>query len=162
MTSFDFIVLAILAVSSVLGLLRGLLKEVLSLIAYVLAFMAAIWWGPRMSGWLEAYIDNALLRTGTAYGVVFLVALLLVGLLNVTASLLIQKTGLTPADHGLGMLFGFLRGLVLVLALVTLAGYTELPHETWWQEARLSGAAVSAVQSIKNLLPPSLASWLPY
>ena len=162
MTSFDFIVLAILAVSSVLGLLRGLLKEILSLIAYVLAFMAAIWWGPKMSVWLEAYIDNALLRTGTAYGVVFLTALLLVGLLNVTANLLIQKTGLTPADHGLGMLFGFLRGLVLVLALVTLAGYTELPQEAWWREARLSGAAVGAVQSVKGFLPPSLASWLPY
>jgi len=161
-TSFDFIVLAILAVSSVLGLLRGLLKEILSLIAYVLAFMAAIWWGPRVSLWLEAYIDNPLLRTGAAYAAVFLCALLLVGLLNVTANLLIQKTGLTPADHGLGMLFGFLRGVVLVLALVTLAGYTELPQEAWWRDARLSSAAVDAVQSIKRMLPPSLASWLPY
>jgi len=161
-TSFDYIVLAILGVSALLGLMRGLIKEVLSLIAYVLAFMAGIWWGPTVSIWLTPYIDNALFRTGVAYGAVFIIVLLLVGLVNITLSTLIQKTGLTPADHGLGALFGLLRGSLVVLVLVALAGYTELPKEPWWQDARLSGATVSSVQQLKLLLPPSLASWLPY
>lgn len=162
MTGFDFIVLAVVGASCVLGLLRGLLKEVLSLIAYILAFLAAVWWGPSVSMALDTYIDNALMRTAAAYGLVFLMALLVVGMVNLGAGLLIQKTGLTPADHGLGMLFGLLRGLLLVLVLVVLAGYTELPRETWWQEARFSGAAVRGVQTIKSFMPPSLASWLPY
>lgn len=162
MTSFDYLVLAILLISALLGLMRGLIKEVLSLCAYVVAFLGAIWWGPRVSGWLEAWINNPLLRTGLAYLAVFLVVLLLVGLLNMTLATLIDKTGLTPADHGLGAMFGLMRGLMLVLVLVTLAGYTELPAEPWWTEARLSGATVKAVQQIKLWLPPSLASWLPY
>ncbi len=162
MTSFDYIVLAILLVSAFLGLLRGLIKEVLSLIAYVVAFTAAIWWGPRVSAWLAHYIENDLLRTAASYAAVFVVILLLIGLINITLATLIQKTGLTPADHGLGALFGLLRGLVFVIALVALAGYTDLPQETWWQEARLSGAAVKAVQQIKLQLPGSLAQWLPY
>ena len=58
MTGFDFVVLAILAVSGVLGLVRGLLKEVLSLVAYLLAFVAAIWWGPTVYTWLEPYIET--------------------------------------------------------------------------------------------------------
>jgi membrane protein required for colicin V production len=161
-TSFDYIVLAILGVSAFLGLLRGLAKEILSLVAYLVAFVAAIWWGPRVSMWLAPFIDNNLLRTAAAYAAVFIVALLLVGLLNVTLGTLIDKTGLTPADHGLGALFGFLRGLLIVLALVALAGYTELPHEPWWRDAQLSHAAVNGVQHIKLLLPPSLAAWLPY
>ena len=53
MTGFDFVVLAILVVSGVLGLVRGLLKEVLSLVAYLLAFVAAIWWGPTVYAWLS-------------------------------------------------------------------------------------------------------------
>ncbi|HLU16335.1 MAG TPA: CvpA family protein, partial [Burkholderiaceae bacterium] len=142
MTSFDYLVLAILLISALLGLMRGLIKEVLSLCAYVVAFLGAIWWGPRVSGWLEAWINNPLLRTGLAYLAVFLVVLLLVGLLNMTLATLIDKTGLTPADHGLGAMFGLMRGLMLVLVLVTLAGYTELPAEPWWTEARLSGATV--------------------
>jgi membrane protein required for colicin V production len=161
-TSFDYIVLAILGVSAFLGLLRGLVKEVLSLIAYVLAFVAAVWWGPTVSVWIATYIDNAMLRTAVAYGAVFIVVLLLVGLANITLSALIKKTGLTPADHGLGGMFGLLRGALIVLVLVGLAGYTELPKEPWWQEARLSRSIVQGIQQIKLMLPPSLASWLPY
>lgn len=161
MTSFDYIVLGILGVSGLLGLLRGLIKEALSLIAYGVAFMAAIWWGPRVTHWLAPYLENDLLRTAAAYGAVFIVMLLLVGLLNITLATLVQRTGLTPADHGLGGLFGLLRGVLIVLALVILAGYTELPQEPWWTQARLSGTAVQGVQKIKQWLPPSLADWLP-
>lgn len=162
MTSFDYIVLAILGVSAFLGLLRGLVKELLSLVAYGLAFIAAIWWGPTVSVWLSVYIENDLLRTGAAYAAVFIVVLLLVGLVNVTLGTLIEKTGLTPADHGMGAIFGFMRGLLIVLVLVALAGYTELPKEPWWRDARLSGTAEQGIQKIKQMLPPSLASWLPY
>ncbi|GAB2904534.1 CvpA family protein [Paralcaligenes sp. KSB-10] len=162
MTSFDYIVLAILGVSAFLGLLRGLMKEVLSLIAYLVAFIAAIWWGPRVSVWLTPYLENGLLRTAAAYAAVFIVMLLLIGLVNVTLGTLIKKTGLTPADHGLGALFGLVRGLLIILILVSAAGYTELPKEPWWRDAQLSGTAVRGVQEIKLLLPPSLASWLPY
>ncbi|RTZ47932.1 CvpA family protein [Candidimonas sp. SYP-B2681] len=162
MTSFDYIVLAVLGVSALLGLLRGLVKEVLSLIAYVVAFLAGIWWGPIVSIWLTPYIENSLLRTGVAYGTVFVVVLLLVGLVNITLGTLIKKTGLTPADHGLGAVFGLMRGALVVLVLVGLAGYTDLPKEPWWQDARLSRTVVMSIQEIKLLLPPSLASWLPY
>lgn len=162
MTSFDYIVLAILGTSALLGLLRGLVKEILSLIAYAAAFVAAIWWGPKVSSWLVAFIDNGLLRTAAAYAAVFIAALLLVGLVNVTLGTLIEKTGLTPADHGLGALFGFLRGMLIVLALVALAGYTQLPQEPWWRDAQLSHAAVQGVKRVKLMLPPSLATWLPY
>lgn len=162
MTSFDYIVLAVLGVSAFLGLLRGLVKEMLSLIAYAAAFLAAIWWGPRVAGWLTAYIQNDLLRTAVAYVAVFILVLLLVGLVNVTLGTLIEKTGLTPADHGMGAVYGFLRGALIVLVLVGLAGYTDLPQEPWWRDARLSGTAEKGIREIKQKLPPSLASWLPY
>lgn len=162
MTHFDYLVIAIVVVSAILGLIRGLVKEILSLCAYVAAFIGAIWWGPRVSILIDGFIENPLLRTAVSYLIVFIALLLLVGLLNITLAALISKTGLTPADHGLGGVFGFLRGVVIVLALVTLAGYTQLPEETWWKQARLSSASVNAIQNLKLWLPPSLASWLPY
>lgn len=162
MTSFDYLVLGIIALSALLGLLRGLIKEVLSLCAYIAAFIGAVWWGPRVSDWLDSLVDNPLLRTGLSYLAVFLVVLLLVGLLNITLAALISKTGLTPADHGLGGLFGLLRGSLIVLGLVAVAGYTELPQEDWWQQARLSAACVKAVQAVGGWLPPSLGAWVPY
>lgn len=162
MTSFDYIVLTIVVASSLIGLLRGFLREVLSLVAYVVAFIAAIWWGPVVSTWLDTLIDNGLLRTLAAYGTVFVLALLGVGLLNMALGALVDRTGLTPADHGLGAVFGAVRGFVLVLALTGLAGYTELPREPWWQQARTSAALVKGFQQVKFLLPAEVAQLLPY
>lgn len=162
MTGFDFVLLAILGVSALLGLVRGLLKEVLSLLAYGLAFVAAIWWGPTVYGWLANMIETTMLRMGVAYAAVFIVVLLLVGLVNMTLAALIRTTGLSPADHGLGALFGLLRGLLIVLVLVAVAGYTPLPQEPWWRDAMFSHAATEAVIHTKSWLPPSLASLLPY
>lgn len=162
MTGFDFVVLAILAVSGLLGLLRGLIKEILSLLAYALAFAAAIWWGPTVYGWLSAFIETTVVRMGVAYAAVFIVVLLAVGLVNMTLSALIRTTGLTPADHGLGGLFGLVRGALIVLVLVAVAGYTPLPQETWWRDAMFSHTATEAVKYTKQWLPPSLASLLPY
>ncbi|WP_417250943.1 CvpA family protein [Castellaniella sp.] len=162
MTSFDYIVLTVVVVSCLIGLLRGFLREVLSLIAYLAAFVAAIWWGPMASQWLDTLIENGLLRTLAAYGAVFIVILLAIGLLNMALGALIDRTGLTPADHGLGAVFGAARGLILVLALVGLAGYTKLPQEAWWQQARTSDALVKGFQQIKSALPVDIAQLLPY
>ncbi|HLV28812.1 MAG TPA: CvpA family protein [Burkholderiaceae bacterium] len=161
MTGFDYIVLAILGVSALLGMIRGLVKEVLSLLAFAVAVVAAVWWGGAFATALTDYISNGFLRAALGYGGVFVIVLLLVGLLNLTLSGLIERTGLTPADHGLGAVFGLARGALIIFVLVGLAGHTELPQEPWWREARLAGAVVGAVQQSKSVLPPALSSWLP-
>ena len=162
MTGFDFVVLGILGVSAVLGLIRGLLKEVLSLGAYAFAFLAAIWWGPRVADWLIAWITQSFLRMTLAYIGVFVVVLLAIGMVNMALSAMIDKTGLTPADHGLGAVFGLARGVLFVLILVTLAGYTPFIAEPWWKNAMLSKQVVGVVQQIKARLPDPVGSWLPY
>ena len=162
MTGFDFVLLAILAISVVLGLLRGLLKEVLSLVAYASAFLAAIWWGPTVSEWLMQWISQPFVSMALAYLGVFIVVLLAIGVINMTLASLLSKTGLAPADHGLGAMFGLLRGVLFVLVLVILAGYTPLPEEPWWKNAMFSKQVVSVVQQIKLKLPPPINDWLPY
>jgi membrane protein required for colicin V production len=161
-TGFDFVVVGVLGVSCVLGLIRGLLKEVLSLAAYAFAFVAAIWWGPRISDWLSGWITQSFLRMTLAYVGVFIAVLLSIGVVNMALSALIDKTGLTPADHGLGAVFGLARGLLFVLILVTLAGFTPLPEETWWKNAMFSKQVVGAVQQIKSRVPEPIRAWLPY
>ncbi|RYF56476.1 MAG: CvpA family protein, partial [Comamonadaceae bacterium] len=93
---------------------------------------------------------------------VFIVVLLSVGLVNMPLAALIKTTGLSPADHGLGAMFGLARGLLFILILVVLAGYTPMPAEPWWRDAMFSQSAVDAVKHLKNWLPPQAATWLPY
>ena len=143
-------------------MIRGLIKEVLSLLAFGVAIIAAVWWGGAISTALSEYISNGFLRSAVAYGGVFFIVLFLVGVLNVTLAGLVERTGLSPADHGRGAVFGLARGALIIFVLVGLAGYTELPQESWWREAKLSGAIVSGVQESKSILPSALSSWLPY
>jgi membrane protein required for colicin V production len=160
-TGFDFVLLGVLGISALLGLIRGLLKEVLSLAAYAFAFIAAIWWGPRVAEW--HWLSNwEFLRIALAYIAVFIAVLLSIGVINMTLSALIDKTGLTPADHGLGAVYGLARGVLFVLLLVTLAGYTSLPSEPWWKNAMFSKQVVGGVQQIKARVPEPIRGWLPY
>ena len=76
-----------------LGLLRGLLKEVLSLVAYASAFLAAIWWGPDVADWVQSWITQSFLRMAVSYLGIFISVLLTIGLFNMTLSSLISKTG---------------------------------------------------------------------
>jgi len=162
-TGFDFVLLGVLGVSTMLGLWRGLIKELLSLVAFGLAFLAAVWWGPALSdvsffGWVK----HDYLRLGIAYAGIFVATLLCVGLVNVALGAMIKSTGLTPADRGLGGLFGLMRGLLFVLVLVVIAGYTPLPQEAWWKQAMFSKQVVGVIQEIKRRVPSPVDSWLPY
>lgn len=162
MTGFDFVVLAILAASIVVSMMRGLVREVLSLIAFAAAFIAAIWWGPSVYAALASYIDTDLLRMAIAYAGLFIGVLLAVGIINVALGTAIRSTGLAPADRGLGAMFGLMRGLLVVLVLIIAAGYTPFPAEAWWRQAMLSPLAEQAVMGIKQQLPAEVGQWIPY
>lgn len=162
MTGFDFVVLAILLASTVVSMMRGLVREVLSLTAFAAAFVAAIWWGPWLYEALTPYIEMGLLRMAVGYLGVFVGVLLVVGTINLALGTLIKSTGLAPADRGLGAVFGLARGLLIILIMVVAAGYTPLPAEAWWRNAMLSNLSEQAVLGIKQQLPQDVGRWIPY
>jgi len=162
-TGFDFALVGILGASTLLGVIRGLIKELLSLVAFGLAFLAAIWWGPSLAEVsLLHWVRHDYLRLGISYALLFVLTLLAVGLLNMALAAMIRSTGLSPADRGLGGLFGLVRATLLVLVLVIIAGYTPLPQEAWWQNAMFSEQVVAVVVELKNRLPAPVNEWLPY
>jgi len=162
-TGFDFALLGILGASTLLGVFRGLIKELLSLVAFGLAFLAAVWWGPSLAGLtILNWVSHEYLRLGISYASLFVLTLLAVGLLNMAMAAMIKSTGLSPADRGLGALFGLVRGVLLILVLVILAGYTPLPNEPWWQQAMFSDQIVGVIQELKARVPSPVDQWLPY
>lgn len=162
MTEFDYVVLAILGCSGLLGFIRGFLKESFSLIAYIAAGYAAVMWGPSALPWFLSLFENYYVSAALAYAVVFIAVLLLVGLINLTLSSMISYAGLGPADSGLGLIFGLVRGLIIILIVVILLGYTDFPQQPWWVNAKFSGMAVDGVHYVKTLIPADIAKYLPY
>ena len=157
MTIFDYIVLFILVSSVVISTMRGLVKEILSLLGWVAAFVVANAFGAQLAPMLPSVIPGDALRLIVAFIALFLGVRVLMGLLALAIGALIEASGLSLADRGLGGLFGLGRGIVIVLAGVILCGMTDIPKQAFWQEALLSPIAETGARTVKPFLPAAMA-----
>lgn len=157
MTLFDYFVIAIVGVSMLLGLMRGAIKEVFSLAAWILAFIVAKAYSVELSRWLEIVVSNSSLRLLTAFIILFVATLIILGLISLMLTTLIKKIGLGSIDHVLGTLIGFVRGVVIMVVLVILGGMTALPQQIDWRNALTSGWFEMLAGSVKPWLPDAMA-----
>ena len=157
MTIFDYVVLFILVSSVVISTMRGLVKEILSLLGWVAAFIVANAFGAKLAPMLPSVIPGEALRLIVAFIALFLGVRVLMGLLALAIGALIEATGLSLADRGLGGLFGLGRGIVIVLAGVILCGMTSIPQQAFWKDALLSPMAETGARTVKPFLPAAFA-----
>jgi len=143
----DYAVLGIVAISILVGTLRGFIKEVFSLAVWAAAFLVAFQYSGVLAMQLESHIELPSARTSLAFAGLFLSVLLVGGLITYLIGKLVEKTGLSGTDRLLGGVFGALRGLILILVLMLVAGLTPVPQDPWWQQSR----------SVQSLIP--LAEW---
>ena len=157
MTIFDYVVLFILVSSVVISTMRGLVKEILSLVGWVAAFIVANAFGAKLAPMLPSVIPGEALRLIVAFIVLFLGVRVLMGLLALAIGALIEASGLSLADRGLGGLFGLGRGIVIVLAGVILCGMTSIPQQAFWKDALFSPMAETGARTVKPFLPAAFA-----
>jgi membrane protein required for colicin V production len=156
-TIFDYVVLFILVSSVVISTMRGLVKEILSLVGWVAAFIVANAFGAQLAPMLPSVIPGDVVRLIVAFIALFLGVRVLMGLLALAIGALIEATGLSLADRGLGGLFGLGRGIVIVLAGVILCGMTSIPQQAFWKDALLSPMAETGARTVKPFLPAAFA-----
>jgi len=156
-TIFDYLVLFVLTASLIISLIRGLVKEMLSLAGWIVAFVVANAYGAALAALLPEAIPGEVIRLMLAFIVLFIGVRLLMGLLSMAVGALIEAGGLTVADRLLGAIFGLGRGLVIVLAAVILCGMTSIPQQDFWKHALLSPWAEDGARTVKPFLPSALA-----
>lgn len=161
----DLAIATILVISILLGLWRGVVTEVLSLLSWVAAFLAARLWGSSFAHALTQWSlppEDPLLRMALAFVLVFVFTLVLFALLNKLITQLLRAVGLGSLDRLLGGVFGGARGLIILWLIVLAAGLTELPQHPTWREARLTAPLETAVIAGKPWLPRALAQKIRY
>jgi membrane protein required for colicin V production len=156
-TVFDFLVLFVLICSIVISTFRGLVKEVLSLVSWIAAFVVANAYSEDLATMLPDMISGNMMRLIAAFLALFLGVRLLMGLLSLAVEAMVKAGGLTVADRGLGGLFGLGRGIVIVLSVVLLCGMTSVPQQAFWKEALFSPLAETAALTVKPFLPGDVA-----
>lgn len=162
MTVFDYAVLGIIGVSILLSVMRGFLREVMALLAWVVAFWVANLFTDPLAPLLPAAIPTPELRFLAAFVLLFLGVLLLMTLLAITVSQFLKVIGVGPWDRLLGAFFGFARGMIIVLVLVLLSGLTNLPKQPIWKNAMLSSPLEALVMQARPWLPVELKKRLNY
>lgn len=162
MTVFDYVVLGIVAASVLLGLWRGVVSEVLALVAWVAGFMAARTWAEPASVFFAGMVSDATLRYAAGFGAVLIGVLVIFAVGRVVLSLLLRAVGLGLIDRLLGAGFGIARGVLIAFVAVLLGGMTTLPKESWWREAQLSPPLETAVIAAKPWLPDEVAKRIRY
>lgn len=162
MTSFDYVFLTIVGVSVLLSIMRGFIREILSLAGWIAAFVIARMYSVQVAELLPANIPSESLRILAAFVILFFAVLLLASLLTIALSLLFKNIGLNWLDRLLGAFFGLARGGLIAMLLVLLAGLTSLPQDARWKNAMFSAPLEAAVMSLMAWFPMDIAKHVKY
>lgn len=156
MTVFDYAVLVIVGISILISLMRGAVREILSLLGWVLAFYVARTYAIQVVPLLPYDIPSERLKMLAAFIIVFLAVLLITSLISIALSGLLKEIGLGWLNRLLGGVFGFFRGLLIVTVLMILAGMTQLPKDERWTNAMFSAPLEALVKTVLVWLPKSI------
>ena len=152
----DFVLIGLLGISGLVGLTRGLVREVLSLVTWGVA----IWVGIQFSGELAAFIGTAIpsptLRLALAFSILFIASFLLATLVGVILTRILETTGLSGIDRLAGLVFGLARGALILSVMVFLARTTPFPREPVWQSSKLIPVFQATAVWLEGQIPPGL------
>lgn len=157
----DGLMLLVLLVSVGLGLWRGLLLEVATLVGWVVAYFTAQWFAPDLAPLLPIGDPGSGANRAAAFALLFVATLIAWGLLARLVRLLLHATPLSIIDRVGGGAFGLLRGGVVLIVLATVVSFTPAAQSMLWQSSTGARWTTQAVEFIKPLLPPDVRGWLP-
>ena len=162
MTIFDYVVLFIIGLSIILSMMRGLIKEILGLVGWVVAFLVAKYYVLQVVPLLPDSIPNESLRFLAGFLILFLLTLLICSLLSIAITHIFKRAGISWVDRSLGAVFGLSRGLIIVLIMVFIAGLTKIPQDNRWRNAMLSAPLEALVTKCLVWLPIDIAKRVRY
>ncbi len=161
MTGFDYAVLTVLGLSLLLALMRGLVRELVSLAGWMAAVALSMLFTQTIADMLPRSL-GPFLASLIAFLGIFIAVWILSGFVGLLLSKLVSAAGLGWADRLFGALLGLVRGVLIVLVVVMLAGLTPLPREPFWRNATLSAPIETALVALKPWLPDALTQHIRY
>lgn len=157
-----YAILAIIAISMLVGALRGFISEVFSLLVWAAAFIIAWRFGGDVAVLMADVVTLPSARTAMGFTGLFVLVLLLGGLLNYLLGRLVQTTGLSGTDRLLGAVFGAARGLAIVVAALLVAGFTPIPADPWWSQSPTIARLMPLVEWSAGFLPDNVREHLDF
>lgn len=130
----DIIIVSAIVISVIIGLMRGLIKESLSLVTWIIAIVLAVLFTQQLAVYMT-FTKVEFIRSVVAFFIIFVSVVLIGSIVNFFIGKVVRKTPFSAPDRALGAIFGLLRGVVIVTIMVLLGGLTQIPQVDWWQES---------------------------
>lgn len=156
MTIVDFLIIALALASVVVGAMRGIVKEAVSITALIVAIWAALQLGPYAGGWFGGSIGSTELQLWAGRILVFALILALGATVGWAISKIVRMAGLSGTDRMLGAVFGLARAMVLIGLSVLLGRYAARDGEDWWYESQLIPYAEIVADWIEEMAPKGM------
>ncbi|MCZ6537595.1 MAG: CvpA family protein [Gammaproteobacteria bacterium] len=133
---FDLLLILILLISMGMGVMRGFFRELLALVGWILAIWIAWEYAHLLAPYLGSGLSAAV-KIWAGRVILFMCVLILALLVGNLVSIIVQRTALSVPDRSLGMLFGFVRGIILIGLVVMVAQILQMPDQPWWDDSKL-------------------------
>ncbi|WP_077044495.1 CvpA family protein [Pseudomonas sp. KK4] len=159
-TWVDWAIVAIVAISALISLSRGFVKEALSLVTWIIAGAVAWMFGGSLSEYLAGYIQTPSARVIAGCAIMFIATLIVGAMINYLIGELVRVTGLSGTDRFLGMAFGAARGVLLVVVAVGLLSLGPVQQDEWWKQSQLVPRFLLVADWSKNLILGWSSQWL--
>ena len=151
MIFIDYILLAILAISAVISIFRGFIKESMSLVSWIVAIWAASEFGPEVADMLGGSVESETLRLWGGRGILLVGTLFVGGLISWLVGELMESTGLTGTDRAVGMIFGLARGAILAGVVVLVLRFAGFEKDSWWNDSKLIPYAAPVAELVEDV-----------
>lgn len=153
----DYAMSVLILISALIGLIRGFVREAFALGSWIAAIWVAMHYSRDLSPLLQNTVEYPPFRMALMSIALFVSTLVLCSIIGTILKHLVIRVGLTASDRILGMLFGLLRGGVLLTLLVLLAGLSQAPQENWWQQSQLLPIFQSFAVFLQTFIPADMA-----
>lgn len=153
LTWVDYSIVLILCFSIIVSLVRGFVREALSLSTWIIAIWLGIKFSSQMGSYFTGMVGSEQIRVLMGFGIVFILSLIGGGLVSYLVSQLVHKTGLSGTDRVLGMIFGLGRGVLLVSLVVIVLSYTSIAQEPWYTSSVMITRLEPMTQWLKTFMP---------
>ena len=157
MTWIDLLIFGVIALSALISLIRGFVKESISLVTWVVAGVIAFRYFTAVSDLLEPFIESSMVRGMTGGGILFVLTLIVGAIINFIVGKMVSSTGLSGTDKALGIIFGGARGVLIVSMVVLLFSLTPAPSSDVWQGTASIGFFEQIAEWIKSVVPSDAA-----
>jgi membrane protein required for colicin V production len=156
----DYVIIGLIAFSALISLIRGFIREALSLITWACAFFVASHYYMYLAVYFTRFADE-LVRNGIAIALLFVATLIVGAIVNYVIGSLVERTGLSGTDRVLGVCFGALRGILIVAAILFfLDTFTGFAQSADWRQSQLVPQFSGIIRWFFNYLA-STSSFLP-